>query len=64
MLSKLLNLDSLDLKNIEFKRVEVWKQWARINLCVEVDAVINNIENDMQFLSKISTILNFMILKI
>lgn len=44
MLSKLLNLDTLDLKNIEFKRVEVWKQWARIDLCVEVDAVINNIE--------------------
>ena len=44
MLSKLLDLDVLNIESVEFKRVEVWKQWERIDLFVEVDAVINNIE--------------------
>ena len=33
MLSKLLNLDTLDLKNIEFTRVEVWKQCKHSKKC-------------------------------
>lgn len=44
MLSKLLDLDILDIESVEFKRVEVWKQWEKIDLFVEVDALINNIE--------------------
>lgn len=44
MLSKLLDLDILNIGSVEFKRVEVWKQWENIDLFVEVDAVINNIE--------------------
>lgn len=44
MLSKLLDLDILNIESVEFKRVEVWKQWENIDLFVEVDALINNIE--------------------
>lgn len=44
MLSKLLDLDILNIESVEFKRVEVWKQWEKIDLFVEVDALINNIE--------------------
>lgn len=44
MLSKLLDLDILNFESVEFKRVEVWKQWEKIDLFVEVDALINNIE--------------------
>lgn len=50
MLCKLLDIAVSDIESVEFKRVEVWKQWERIDLFVEVDAIMNKAEKQYAIL--------------